>query len=132
MPLKKITLQEEPNWYFKVIGMLQHNYAFYHKKPNGEVIVYFLHERGSTLNFIPHDVTELNGSVKMNLPNIVDSMEFPDLYSAELALRRNHFYLISEKGKNFDLDSRPTGKVFLDARKYESGIYSKQDKYWIK
>lgn len=44
MLLDKIILKEEPNWYFKVIGMLQHNYAFIHDKPDGSAVVYFLHE----------------------------------------------------------------------------------------
>ena len=132
MPLEKIILQEEPDWYFKVIGMLQHNYAFIYEEHNGRAVVYFLHEWGSTLNFLPNDETEFDSYEENDLPNIVDSMEFPDLDDAQLALKRNHFYLISKKGKNFDLAARPIGKIFLDARKYEPGIYSKQDEYWIK
>jgi hypothetical protein len=133
MPLDKIILQEEPNWYFKVIGMLQHNYAFIHEKPDGSTVVYFLHERGSNLEgFFPSETAEIYSPDKKEYPNIVDSLEFPNLQSAQYALERNFFHLIAERGKDFDLDSRPRGKVFIDIRKHESGIYSKQDKYWIK
>ena len=121
MTPNKIILKKEPEWYFKVIGMLQHNYAFIHEEPYKKVLVYFCHESRTTL--------------KDKLPCIVDSLDFPDVPSAHSALKRNHFNLISVEGQNenFDLDGCPTGKEFFDMREYESGIYSKQiDKYWMR
>jgi hypothetical protein len=129
MTPNKIILKKEPEWYFKVIGMLQHNYAFIHEEPYKKVLVYFCHERGRSLNGLPKHI-ERNG----DLPCIVDSLDFPDVPSAHSALKRNHFNLISVEGQNenFDLDGCPKGKEFIDMREYESGIYSKQDKYWIR
>jgi hypothetical protein len=133
MTPKKIILSKEPEWYFKVIGMLQHNYAFIHEESNGNVFVYFCHENGGTLNRIPSNM-DSNAFIKERLPCIVDSLEFPNILFAQYALKINHFNLISVEGQNesFDLDGCPTGKEFFDMREYESGIYSKQDKYWIK
>jgi len=120
MTPNKIILKKEPEWYFKVIGMLQHNYAFIYEEPYKKVLVYFCHESTRTL--------------KDKLPCIVDSLDFPYVPSAHSALKRNHFNLISVEGQNenFDLDGCPKGKEFIDMREYESGIYSKQDKYWIR
>ena len=133
MTLQKIILKEEPNWYFKGIGMLQHNYAFIHEESEGKAIVYFCHENGSLLNETPNqinwsEVSEEDG----NLPCIVDSLEFPNTRIADFQLKTNHFSLISDEGpeSNFDLDGCPTGKKFFDMREYQSGIYSKQSKYW--
>lgn len=133
MTPNKIILKKEPEWYFKVIGMLQHNYAFIHEEPKGKVFVYFCHERGRTLNGLPSNI-DSNAFMKERLPCIVDSLEFPDILRAQFALKINDFNLISVEGQNenFDLDGCPTGKEFFDAREYESGIYSKQDKYWIR
>jgi len=133
MTPKKIILKKEPEWYFKIIGMLQHNYAFIHQEQKGKVFVYFCHERGRTLNGLSSNI-DSNAFMKERLPCIVDSLEFPDILSAQSALKINNFNSISEDGqnKNFDLDGCPKGKEFFDMREYESGIYSKQDKYWIR
>ena len=132
MKLKKIILKEEPNWYFKAIGMLQHNYAFIHEVSEEKAIVYFCHENGSLLNESPNKIKWSEVSEEENFPCIVDSLEFPNTVIADFQLRTNHFSFISEEGpeSNFDLDGCPTGNKFFDMREYQSGIYSKQNKYW--
>jgi hypothetical protein len=132
MKLKKIILKEEPNWYFKAIGMLQHNYAFIHEVSEEKAIVYFCHENGTLLNESPNKIKWSEVSEEENFPCIVDSLEFPNTVIADFQLRTNHFSFISEEGpeSNFDLDGCPTGNKFFDMREYQSGIYSKQNKYW--
>ena len=131
--LKKIIVEKGPEWYFKVIGMLQHNYAFINEESPGKVMVYFCHERGSTLGRFPGHIVlnPLDGDGR--LPCIVDSFEFSSALKAQSALARNHFSLISELADDSSFDvAPPSGNKFYDMREYESGIYSKQDKWWIK
>lgn len=131
--LKKIIVEKNPDWYFKVIGMLQHNYAFINEESPGKVMIYFCHERGSTLGRIPGHIVlnPLDGDGR--LPCIVDSFEFSNILKAQSALARNHFSLISELADDSSFDvAPPSGNKFYDVREYESGIYSKQDKWWIK
>ena len=67
MTPKKIILSKEPEWYFKVIGMLQHNYAFINEESNGKVFVYFCHENGGTLNRKPSNMDK-NVFIKNGFP----------------------------------------------------------------
>ena len=124
MEPKIVTLEKEPQWYFKVTGMLQQNYAFIYKETDGKAIVYFFHEQAFHLKI---DDTKIE-----NLPRVIDSLEFSNTSIANAALRFNHFSLVSEVGPDsyLDLDGYPTGKKFLDRTEPNSGIYSKDDTYW--
>ena len=84
------------------------------------------------MNETPNQINWSEVSEEESFPFIVDFLEFPNTVIADFQLRTNHFSLISEKGpvSNFDLDGCPTGNKFFDMREYQSGIYSKQDKYW--
>ena len=134
MSLEKITLQKEPSWYGKdEVGERQNVYAFIHEELEGKVILYFIHDwRDSLSGSFPYGIAEIDDSKEMDLPKIIDSIEYRDLESAQLALKRNYFYLLPENRENIYRNSRPSGRVLIDIRKHESGIFSKQDKYWIK
>ena len=131
MSLEKIILQEEPKWYCKdEVGMLQKVYAFILEESASKVFLYFIHDwRDSLSGAFPYGVAEIDNSDEKDLPKIIDSLEYQDLQSAQLALKRNYFFLLPEKRENIYRNSRPTGKVLIDIRKYESGVFSKQGKY---
>ena len=102
--LKKIITKADPDWYFKVIGMLQHNYAFINEEFPGKVMVYFCHEGGRALGRWPKHLVREPVDVDGRLPFIVDSFEFPDVKFAKAALTRNHFSLISELADDSSFD----------------------------
>lgn len=111
-------------WWIKVLGMLQHNWALIEERPDGSVTVYFFHDCGDT-NMPCHgySMRQLKGRCA-----VIDSLEFRSVRDAENALSQNGF---RPHGKNelMGSDLKPFGN-FYDARSTEEGIYSKQG-YWI-
>jgi len=111
-------------WWIKIIGMLQHNWALIEEQEGGVATIYFFHDCGSTRNFIPnYDWRELKGRAA-----IVDSLNYPSVSAAVLALERNGFRLQETVGL-LGSGEIPTG-LYYDARASEDGIYSKSTDYW--
>lgn len=110
------------DWWVKVLGMLQHNWALI-ENDHGKVIVYFFHDGGSTKEF-------LKGYTLRQLRNrcaVVDSLEFESLDQAREALLRNGFERLEDNPGPWE-GYEPHGN-FYDARMVEEGIYSKAG-YW--
>ncbi len=113
------------DWWFKVVGMLCHNWALIEEKPEGDVAVYFFHDQGKTKRGVPgYSFNQLQGRAA-----IVDTLAFSSIRSAQHALLRNGFNRLEENPGPWD-GEQPTG-VFFDARATEEGIYSRGG-YWIK
>lgn len=106
-------------WWFKVLGMLNENWALIEDTPE-KATVYFFHSSGMpTMSIKPR-----NGPWSA----IVDSLEFSDWESAANALSRNGFTQFSAIADAWEGNPPPEEK-FYDAREKEPGIYSKQG-YW--
>jgi hypothetical protein len=118
-PLFPITSED---WWVKVLGMLQHNWALIETHKDS-VTVYFFHDEGITRGF-------LKGYTLKQLRNrcaIIDSLEFKYIDEAKIALTRNSFDRLRENPGSWD-GLQPHGN-FYDARSGEEGIYSKSG-YW--
>jgi len=110
------------DWWVKVLGMMSHNWALIEPQPNGQVTVYFLHDKGMTLR--PSAFKRADFS---NRSAVVDALEFDDVYGAQQALLANDFDRLKANPGPW-LDFVPEGH-FWDARATEEGIYSKKG-YW--
>ena len=110
------------DWWVKVLGMMSHNWALIEPRPNGQVTVYFLHDKGMTLR--PSAFKRADFS---NRSAVVDVLEFDDVYEAQQALQANDFDRLKANPGPW-LDFVPEGH-FWDARATEEGIYSKKG-YW--
>jgi hypothetical protein len=110
------------DWWVKVLGMMSHNWALIEPQPNGQVMVYFLHDKGMTLR--PSAFKRADFS---NRSAVVDALEFDDVYEAQQALLANDFDRLKANPGPW-LDFVPEGH-FWDARATEEGIYSKKG-YW--
>lgn len=111
------------DWWVKVLGMLQHNWALI-EKTDGKFIVYFFHDEGIARRF-------LNGYTLRQLRNrcaVIDSLEFNTLEEAKSALSLNEFERLAENPGPWD-GYQPHGN-FYDSRSSEEGIYSKAG-YWL-
>ena len=111
------------DWWVKVLGMLQHNWALI-EQLEGKIAIYFFHDMGSTKGF-------LNDYTLKQLKNrcaVVDSLEFNSIDEAKEALYRNGFERLEENPGPWD-GYQPYGN-FYDARMGEEGIYSKAG-HWI-
>lgn len=111
------------DWWVKVLGMCQHNWALIE---SCEITtVYFFHDNGVTLSplkkFKYYEVKNKSG--------IIDSIVFDDNLCAEEALKKNGFVRLSENSGPWELNIPPHD--FYDARENGSGIYSKNG-YWIR
>jgi hypothetical protein len=106
-------------WWIKVLGMLQHNWALIEEAADGSATVYFLHDSG--LNVAPngYSLKQLKGRSA-----IVDSLDFESVQLAKEALARNEFW-IHEEGDPLGSDMKPVGS-FYDVRVFEVGVYSSQ------
>jgi hypothetical protein len=112
-------------WWIKVLGMLQHNWALIEESVDGSATVYFFHDCGATnMPFPSYKMFQLKGRSA-----IVDSLEFDSLESACKGLRRNDFMPVKEALSGIDTGMRPQG-FFYDARSSENGIYSREGN-WI-
>jgi len=110
------------DWWFKVLGMCQHNWALI--ESDKTTTIYFFHDNGITLS--PPE--KLKYFEVKNKSGIIDALDFDDNLSAEQALKRNGFMRLSENSGPWELNIPPHD--FYDARENSSGIYSKDD-YWI-
>lgn len=111
------------DWWVKVLGMLQHNWALIETKDKG-VTVYFFHDLGTTVGSMgPYKLSQLR-----NRCAIIDSLDFESNEAAIEALDTNGFNRLADYPGPWD-GSQPHGN-FYDARDHQSGIYSKGG-YWI-
>jgi hypothetical protein len=105
-------------WWIKILGMLQHNWALIEKSGVGIATVFFFHDNGEAIGFTGYSMVQLKGRCA-----IVDSLEFESVQLAEEWLSRNEFRL-HRVGEILGSDVKPRGN-FYDARKTESKVYSK-------
>ena len=111
------------DWWVKVLGMLQHNWALIETKEKG-VTIYFFHDLGTTIGSMgPCKLSQLRGRCA-----IIDSLDFESNEAAMEALDANGFNRLVDYPGPWD-GLQPHGN-FYDARDYQAGIYSKGD-YWI-
>lgn len=111
------------DWWFKVVGMLCHNWALIDAHEDQSATIYFFHDMGVTKGPVPkYEHGQLEGRCA-----IVDSLDFANIGEAQAALRRNGFDRLETNPGTWDL-SEPIG-IFFDARTSEEGIYSKSG-YW--
>ena len=111
------------DWWFKVLGMLNHNWALIERSKGQTVVVYFFHDRGYTKGYG-------GGYTRSQLENraaVVDSLKFQSINLAMVALLRNGFHRLIENPGPWD--GKPEG-ILYDARETEEGIYSKAG-YWL-
>lgn len=111
------------DWWVKVLGMLQHNWALIEEDRNGATTLYFFHDGGMTLGSSGYRLSEIRSRCA-----VVDSLNFPNRKDALQALERNDFYRLAERPGPW-INEYPKGH-FYDARATEEGIYSKSG-YWI-
>ena len=111
------------DWWFKVTGMLCHNWALVELQEDNTVTVFFFYDQGITEKSVPNfDNQSLVGRCA-----VIDSIEFDNVDEAEYGLANNGFSRLEEKPGPWD-GSEPVGN-FYDARASEKGIYSKLG-YW--
>lgn len=119
-PLLSISSRD---WWVKVLGMLQHNWAII-EESDGRFFVYFFHDLGTTKSF-PKAFTLRQ---LQNRCGVIDSLVFNSLEDAMAGLRLNDFERLAENPGPWD-GYQPHGN-FYDARSDEEGIYSRAG-YWI-
>jgi len=119
LPCFKISNRD---WWVKVLGMLQHNWALIEEDRNGATTVYFFHDGGMTLGSPGYRLSEIRSRCA-----VVDSLNFPNREDALQALYRNEFFRVTERSGPW-MNDFPKGH-FYDARGTEKGIYSKSG-YW--
>jgi hypothetical protein len=110
------------DWWVKVLGMLQHNWAVINSNPDGTVTAYFFHDGGTTKNATGFDFRHTQ-----NMIAIIDSLDFSSHNEATKQLGTNKFHRLRDHPGPWT-DKHPSGVIF-DARHTEPGIYSKQA-YW--
>lgn len=110
-------------WWIKVLGMLQHNWALIEEEADGSATVYFLHDCGLNMARNGYSLKQLKGRSA-----IVDSLDFESVQLAKEALARNEFW-IHEEGGLLGSDMKPVG-FFYDVRVFEEGVYSRRNN-WI-
>ncbi len=111
------------DWWVKVLGMLQHNWALIEEDSNGVTTIYFFHDGGMTLGSSGYRLSEIRSRCA-----VVDSLTFPNREDALQALDRNSFLRLNESPGPW-MNEYPKGH-FYDARATEEGIYSRSG-YWI-
>lgn len=113
-------------WWIKIIGMLQHNWALIEEHDDGAATIYFFHDCGGTRNFVPgYKWYELKERAA-----VVDSLSYASPSAAKEALEENGFRLQETVGL-LGSGEIPTG-AFYDARATEDGVYSKSEEHWKK
>lgn len=119
-PVFKISNRD---WWLKVLGMLQHNWALIEEDGNGATTVYFFHDGGMTLGSSGYRLSEIRSRCA-----VVDSLNFPNKKAALQALEKNSFFRLAQRPGPW-MNAYPRGH-FYDARATEEGIYSNSG-YWI-
>lgn len=115
-PVFKIKSRE---WWIKVLGMLQHNWALIEKGGDGSATAYFFHDGEVGMGCYGYSRAQLKGRYA-----IVDSLAFESVQLAKDALSRNGFRLHGDD-ERLGSDVKPRGN-FFDVRAMEEGIYSRQ------
>jgi len=113
-PLFEIHSRE---WWIKVLGMLQHNWALIEEGADGSAAVYFFHDGEAGMGCYGYSRAQLKGRYA-----IVDSLDFESVQLAKEALSRNGFRLYGAD-ELLGSDVKPQGN-FFDVRTMEEGIYS--------
>lgn len=109
-------------WWVKVLGMLQHNWALI-ENHNKKITVYFFYDLGiQKACSSQYTIYQLK-----NRSAVVDSLDFECIKAAELGLQRNGFMKLKDNPGPW-IGECPIGNYF-DARQNEEGIYSKLG-YW--
>lgn len=111
------------DWWIKVLGMLQHNWALIEEGTSGSATVYFFHDGEVGMGCYGYTRAQLKGRYA-----IVDSLNFESVHLAKEALSRNGFRLLGD-GELLGSDLKPQGN-FFDVRAMEEGVYSRQS-HWI-
>jgi hypothetical protein len=111
------------DWWFKVVGMLCHNWALIEQTPDNKAIVYFFHDMGKTRQLVPN----YEHRTLQKRAGIIDSLEFNSLQDAHDALDWNSFERLEPNPGEWDMYVPPGN--YYDARESEEGIYSKGG-YW--
>lgn len=106
-------------WWIKVLGMLQHNWALIEEGSDGAAIVYFFHDGEVGMASYGYSRSQLKGRYA-----IVDSLNFASVQLAKEALARNGFRLHGDD-ERLGSDVKPRGN-FYDVRPFEDGVYSRQ------
>ncbi len=110
------------DWWVKVLGMLQHNWALI-ETSNKKTTAYFFHDLGIQSGYSKrYKIYQLK-----NRCAVVDSLDFESIKAAELELQQNGFMRLKDNPGPWE-SSQPN-KNFYDAREDEAGIYSKSG-YW--
>ena len=104
-------------WWIKVLGMLQHNWALIEEGADGSAAVYFFHDGEAGMGCYGYSRAQLKGRYA-----IVDSLDFESVQLAKEALSRNGFRLYGAD-ELLGSDVKPQGN-FFDVRTMEEGIYS--------
>jgi hypothetical protein len=113
------------DWWFKVTGMLSHNWALIELHEDNTVTVFFFYDHGISENRVPNfDKLSLVGRCA-----VIDSLEFEGVEEAEYGLANNSFSRLEEEPGPWD-GSQPIGN-FYDARSSEKSIYS-SGRFWKK
>ncbi len=111
------------DWWVKVLGMLQHNWALLEPHSDGTATVFFFHDQGSSFN----DTGYKHHQIK-DRAAICDSLDFVSVAAARRALHRNGFDRLKDYPGPW-VGCEPSGH-FYDARDTEKGVYSKQG-HWL-
>ena len=109
-------------WWIKVLGMLQHNWALIEEDAYGAATAYFFHDGEVGMGCYGYTRQQLKGRYA-----IVDSLNFKSVQLAKDALSRNGFRLHGDD-ERLGSDVKPRGN-FYDVRAMEEGIYSKQNNW---
>ena len=121
MPEPTECVIKSEDWWVKVLGMLQQNWALVDEKSPGKVEVYFFHDGGYAISR-EHNSIELTG-----WSGIIDRLTFQSREEAADALFDNGFDPHSEYPGPWDY-MRPNAP-FFDCRNDFDGPYSNGE-YW--
>ncbi len=111
------------DWWVKVLGMLQHNWALVAVHPDGTATAYFFHDRGVTQGGGPERPGWTLASTR-GRSAVVDALDFPSEAAALRGLRRNGF--VCAAGEDGPWAGEEPGGSFYDARASEPGVYSRR------
>lgn len=107
------------DWWVKVLGMCNHNWALLEQKPNGMVTAYFFHDLGVTRMGAGYSRRQLKDRC-----GVVDSIDFESMDHALREMHHNGFDRLAEYPGPW-IGYEPAGD-FYDARSAEEGVYSRE------